>query len=129
MRKNPDLALLVIRIILAAILLSHGIPKLTNWDFYHGFFTSANIPLPTLSLIFAAVAEVVGGALILAGLWVEIAALLVMVDMVGAIVFVVKGAAFNLSKGGIEVTIFALALALFLAGPGAYALGRAGRAG
>ena len=124
MRKNPDLALLVIRLILAAILLSHGIPKLTDWEGAQGFFTSVNIPLPTVSLVFAVVAEVVGGILILVGLWVEIAAVLVIVDMLGAILFVVKGAAFDLGKGGIEVILIALALALLLAGTGRYALGR-----
>lgn len=124
MPKNTNLALLVIRLVLAAILLSHGIPKLTGWSSSLGFFTSVNIPLPTVSLAFAVVAEVVGGILILLGVWVEIAALLVMIDMAGAIFFVVKMAAFDLGRGGMEVVIFAMALALLLAGPGRYALGR-----
>lgn len=124
MRKNTDLALLVIRLILASVLLSHGIPKLLDWSSFHGFFTSANIPMPTISLGFAVVAEVIGGVLILLGLWIEIAVILVMINMIGAIVFVVKAAAFDLGKGGIEVIIFALALALLLGGAGRYALGR-----
>jgi putative oxidoreductase len=124
MRKNPDLALLVIRLILAGVVLSHGIPKLTNWSGMHGFFVSAGIPVPTVSLAFAALAEIGGGLLILLGLGVEIAALLLMADMIGAIVFVVKGSAFNLGTGGIELIVFSLALALLLAGPGRYSLGR-----
>ena len=124
MRKNPHLALLVLRLILAGILLSHGYQKLTDWAGAQGFFESLNIPAPTLALIFAAVAEVGGGVLILLGLWVEIAAVLVMIDMIGAIVFAVKGAAFNLGRGGTELTICAIALALFLAGAGRYRLGR-----
>ena len=124
MRKNPDLALLVIRLILAALLLSHGIPKITGWAGTHGFFVSAGIPLPTVSLAFALIAETVGAMLILLGLWIEIGALLVMVDMLGAIVFVLKAAAFDLGKGGIELTIFAMALALLLAGAGRYSVSR-----
>jgi len=123
-RKNTDLALLVIRLILAGILLSHGYQKLTGWAGAQSFFEGLSLPAPKLALIFAAVAEVGGGALILIGLWVEIAAILVMIDMVGAIVFAVKGAAFDLARGGTEVTIFALALALFLAGAGRFSLGR-----
>lgn len=124
MRKNPDLALLVVRLILGAVLLSHGIPKITNWAGMHGFFTSAGVPVPTVSLAFALVAEVGGGILILLGLWIEIAVVLVMVDMVGAIATVVKGAAFDLGKGGIELVIFSLALALLLAGAGRYSVAR-----
>jgi putative oxidoreductase len=123
-RKNTDLALLVIRLILAGLLLPHGYQKLTGWAGAQGFFESLSLPAPKLALIFAAVAEVGGGVLILLGLWVEIAAVLVMIDMVGAIVFAVKGAAFDLLRGGTEVTIFALALALLLAGGGRYGLGR-----
>lgn len=124
MRKNTDLALLVIRLILAGILLSHGYQKLTGWAGAQGFFESLSLPAPKLALVFAAAAEAGGGLLILIGLWVEVAAVLVMIDMVGAIVFAVKGAAFDLLRGGTEVTIFALALALFLAGAGRYSLGR-----
>jgi putative oxidoreductase len=124
MRKNTDLALLVIRLILAGILLSHGYQKLTGWAGALSFFESLSLPAPKLALIFAAVAEVGGGALILLGLWVETAASLVMIDMIGAIVFAVKGAAFDLGRGGMELTIFAMALALLLAGGGRYALGR-----
>jgi putative oxidoreductase len=124
MHKNPDLALLIVRLILAGILLSHGIAKVTHWPGMLGFFTSANIPLPTVSLAFATLAEVGGGVLIVLGLWIEIAAAMVMIDMVGAIVFVVKGSAFDLGQGGTELIIFALALALLLGGAGRYSIGR-----
>lgn len=124
MRKNPDLGLLVLRLILAALLLSHGVPKISSWSAMHDFFAGAHVPLPTVSLGFALVAEVVGGILILLGLGIEIATALVMVDMAGAIITVVKGAAFNLGRGGTEVTIFAMALALFLAGAGRYSVAR-----
>ncbi len=123
MRKNTDLALLVLRLILAGILISHGYGKITGWDGARGFFQSLSIPAPTLALIFAVVAEVGGGILILIGLWVEIAAVLVMINMIGAMAFAVKGESFNLGQGGMELTIFAIALALFLAGSGRYGLG------
>lgn len=122
---NPDLALLVLRLALAAVLLYHGLPKLMNFGATVGMFQSMNIPAPTLSAAFALVAEVVGGLLILLGVAVDIAGLLVVIDMIGAISLVHWSKGFSFLNGGWEFpfVILCLALALALAGPGSYAVG------
>jgi putative oxidoreductase len=123
---NLDVALLVLRLALAAVLLYHGVPKLMNFGATVAAFQSMNIPAPTLTAGFALLSEVIGGLLILLGVAVDIAGLLVIVDMVGAIATVHWANGFDFTKGGWEhpFTVLAMALALALAGPGDYALGK-----
>lgn len=123
---NLDLALLVLRLALAAILLYHGIPKLMNFGATVAGFQSMNVPVPTLSAAFAVLAEVGGGLLILLGVAVDIAGILVVIEMIGAIVTVHWPKGFDVSKGGWEYAfaVLCMALALALAGPGRYTVGR-----
>ncbi len=123
---NLDLALLVLRVVLGIIMLYHGWPKLTNLGGTIEGFTGMGIPLPAVSAIFATVAEVGGGLLLLAGAFTDVAGLLVAIDMLGAILFVHAKNGFAVDKGGFEwpLALFAMALALAFAGPGRYAVGR-----
>lgn len=123
---NLDLALLVLRVVLGIIMLYHGWPKLTNLGGTIEGFTGMGIPLPALSAIFATVAEVGGGLLLLAGAFTDVAGLLVAIDMLGAILFVHAKNGFAMDKGGIEwpLALLAMALAIAFAGPGRYAVGR-----
>jgi len=122
---NLDVALLVLRLALAAILLYHGLPKVMNFGATVGGFQGMNIPAPTLTAAFAVLSEVVGGILILLGIAVDIAGVLVIIDMLGAIVTVHWASGFDFTKGGWEhpFTVLAMALALALAGPGDYSVG------
>jgi putative oxidoreductase len=124
---NYDLALLILRLALAAVLLYHGLPKLMNFSATVGAFQSMNLPAPTLTAGFALIAEVIGGILILIGIAVDIAALLVVIDMLGAIALVHWGNGFDFTKGGWEhpFTVLAIALALAFAGPGRHTIKRA----
>jgi putative oxidoreductase len=125
---NLDLALLVLRLALAAILLYHGLPKVMNFGPTVGAFQSMHIPAPTLTAVFAILAEVIGGILILLGVAVDLAGLLVVVDMLGAIVTVHWANGFDFAKGGWEhpFTVLVLGLAIALAGPGDYSVARRG---
>jgi putative oxidoreductase len=125
---NLDLALLVLRLALAAILLYHGLPKVMNFGPTVGAFQSMHIPAPTLTAVFAILAEVIGGILILLGVAVDLAGLLVVVDMLGAIVTVHWANGFDFAKGGWEhpFTVLVLGLAIALAGPGDYSVGHRG---
>ncbi len=120
---NADLALLVLRVVLAAVMLAHGLPKVAGFSGTAGGFQTMGIPAPTLAAGFAAVVETGGGILILLGLAVDIAGALFAVDMLGAIVFVHFKNGFS-GKGGYEfpLTLLAVAVALALAGPGAYSV-------
>jgi putative oxidoreductase len=119
---NIDLALLILRVVLAAVMLAHGIPKITGFSGTAGFFASAGVPAPTLAASYAAIVEVGGGILILLGIAVDVVGLLFAVDMLGAIVFVAFKNGF---RGGweFELTLLVIAVALALGGPGAYSVG------
>lgn len=123
---DPDLALLVLRIALAATLLYHGIPKALDYSATLDGFNAMGIPAPALSLAFATIVEIAGGVLILVGVLTEIVGLLVVIEMLGAIVTVHWANGFDFTKVGWEhpFTILMVALALVLAGPGAYSAGR-----
>ncbi|HYF38438.1 MAG TPA: DoxX family protein [Gemmatimonadales bacterium] len=129
--QNLDAALLILRLALAAVLLYHGIPKIMNFGATVAGFQSMNIPAPTLTAAFAILAEVVGGILILLGVAVDLAGLLVIIDMLGAIVTVHWANGFDFTKGGWEhpFTILVMGLTLALAGPGDYSVGARKRAG
>lgn len=122
---NLDVALLVLRLTLAAVLLYHGLPKVMNFGATVGAFQSMNIPAPAVTAGFAVLSEVVGGILILLGVAVDLAGILVIIDMLGAIFMVHWASGFDFTKGGWEhpFTVLAIALALALSGPGRYAVG------
>jgi len=121
---NLDLALLILRVVLAAVMLAHGLPKVTGFSGTAGFFGSVGVPAPAVAAAFAVVAEVGGGILVLLGVAVDIAGLLFAVDMLGAIVFVHFKNGFS-GQGGWEfpLTLLGIAVALALAGPGSYSVG------
>ena len=122
---NPDAALLILRVLLGIIMLYHGWPKLTNLGGIIEGFTGMGIPLPALSALFATVAEVGGGLLILIGALTDVAGLLFAIDMLGAIIFVHAKNGFSAGEGGIEfpLALLAMALTVALAGPGRFSVG------
>ena len=128
---NPDLGRLILRLALAAVLLYHGIPKLMDVDATVVAFQGMGLPEPAFIVAIVLLAEVGGGLLILLGVAVDIAGLLVIIDMLGAIYFVHWAHGFDFTKGGWEhpFTLIAMALALALAGPGDYSVGARNRAG
>lgn len=125
---NLDAALLVLRLALAAALLYHGLPKVMNFEATVSGYQSMNVPAPTLTVAFSILAEVVGGILILLGVAVDIAGVLVVINMLGAIFTVHWPNGFDFTKGGWEhpFTILAMALAVALAGPGRTSLAARG---
>ena len=123
---NTDLALLLLRVVLGIIMIYHGWPKLTNLGGTIEGFTGMGIPLPAAAAVFSMVAEVFGGLLLLVGAFTDLAGLLIAIDMLGAITFVHAKNGFSVSEGGVEwpLALFAMALAIALAGPGRYAVGK-----
>jgi putative oxidoreductase len=123
---NLDAALLILRIVLGIVLLYHGVPKLMNFSATVGGFQTMGLPAPSVTAAFALLAEVVGGLLILLGVAVELAALLVIIDMLGAIALVHWANGFDFTKGGWEhpFTVLMMAVVLALAGPGRMSIGK-----
>jgi putative oxidoreductase len=122
---NPDLALLILRVMLGIIMIYHGWPKVTNLGGTIEGMAGMSVPAPAVAAIFATVAEVVGGLLMVLGAFTDIAGLMFAIDMLGAITFVHAKNGFSVAKGGMEwpLLLVAAALAIALAGPGRYAVG------
>jgi putative oxidoreductase len=121
-----DAALLVGRVLLGVLFIAHGWQKL----FTNGikgtaaFFGQAGVPMPTGSAWVAAVLELVGGALLVLGLVVPVAALLLVLDMVGAYLFVHAGNGLFIDQGGFELVgaLAAGCLLLLALGGGRYSI-------
>lgn len=124
---RPDAALLLLRLMLAAVGVYHGGRKLFAWfggsglDGFAEFLATLGVPFPPLSALLAGSAELFGGLLIGAGLLTRLAAAPFLFTMIVAIVTVHAGA-FGAASNGMEypLTLAVLAGALILTGPGRY---------
>ncbi|MGV9305731.1 DoxX family protein [Nonomuraea sp. NPDC003727] len=99
-----DLAALVARVAIGVIFIAHGWQKWQGGlDAVTRMFAQQGVPLPTAAATFATVAELVGGACLVLGLMVRVAALALVADMAGALVFVHAGRGVFVSAGGWEL--------------------------
>ena len=126
-----DAALLIARVVVGVVLIAHGWQKVVT----NGLgstaegFAEMGIPLPAVSAAYAAVIELVGGALLVVGAATAVVGILVVLDMLGALVLVHIGNGVFVSQGGWELVGLIGAAALVLAAVGAgrysvdYALG------
>lgn len=121
-----DLALLVTRVVLGVVLIAHGWQKLDSQglDATAQGFEAMGIPAPLASAYYATFVELVGGALLVAGLLTRLVAVLVLGDMLGAFWFAHRGTEVFTTDGGWELVamIGAVALALVAAGAGRVSL-------
>jgi putative oxidoreductase len=116
-----DTAVLLTRVAIGLVFLAHGWQKLfTNGiDGTAAFFDQAGVPAATAAAWYAAVVELVGGAALVLGLAVPLVGLLLLLDMLGAFVFVHAGAGLFVQQGGYELVLALGAAALVLAVLGA----------
>jgi putative oxidoreductase len=119
------LAFTILRVIVGIIFLAHGAQKLFGFGLggIIGGFTQMHIPLPTLSAPVVTFVEFLGGIALILGLFTRIAAILLAIDMVGAILFVHGKQGFFLPMGfEYPLALLTANIALAMGGPGEYAL-------
>lgn len=126
--KNTDLGILILRLLVAGLLIFHGIGNLmSGYAFIKGMMTQSG--LPEFLSYGAFIGEIVAPILIIVGYKVRWASLFVVLTMLTAILTTHAGEIFALNKFGgwaIELQAFYLfgAVAIFFTGAGNYVLNR-----
>lgn len=123
-----DIALLILRLVLGGIFVAHGAQKLfgsfggPGIEGTAGFHEQLGIKPAKPMAVLAGLAEFVGGILVIAGFLTPLAALALIVVMIVAILKVhLKNGFFATSEGyEFNLALIAVAVALLLAGSGAY---------
>jgi putative oxidoreductase len=120
-RLQP-LALLVLRLVLAAVMIAHGSQKVFGGMPRHALLVSS-IGLPAWLAYLSAAAEFGGGILVLLGVLTRCAALAITIDLMVAIVKIHFKAGLR-GPGGFEfpMSVVAIAFALIFFGAGPIAL-------
>jgi putative oxidoreductase len=121
--------LAILRVALGIAFAVHGWSKLSGGvDGVAGFFGSLGIPAPLVIAWIVTIVELVGGLFLIVGFLTQLAAILLFINMIGAIIYayISRGAPFIGESGGIswekEAVFAAAAICLALAGPGVWAV-------
>ena len=114
----PQTGLTIIRIALAIVFLIAGIMKLSDMQMVIGFFGGVGLS-PAIAWL-VSVGEVVAGTALLLGVFTRIASLIVIIIMIGATIVTTKMTGLLSAEAVIFYGI--AALALFVSGPGCWAL-------
>ena len=123
--QRVNAALAILRIVVGAVFIAHGAQKLFVFGLAGvvGAFGQMGVPLPGVTGPAIAFLEFFGGIALVLGLLTQPVALLIAVDMLGAIALV------KINKGLVggyefELSLLGSALVLALAGAGEYSLDR-----
>lgn len=125
-----NVGLLVIRLIFGLSFARHGTEKLFGWFGGYGvkgtagYFESIGIKPGAPAVLLAGLGELLGGLFLAAGVFIPVAAVLIVGTMVVATITVTGKNGFAITAGGYEynLAIIAAAVGLFLTGPGSYVL-------
>lgn len=120
MSRFSDIALLLSRILLALVLITHGWTKFNDLAATAQGFASMGVPLATASAVATAAIELIGGVLILLGIGTRIVSGIVVLLMIGAYAFAHLGA--PVAEFQAAALVASAALALLAAGPGRIAI-------
>ncbi|KJL34575.1 MULTISPECIES: DoxX family protein [Microbacterium] len=128
-KPAASLGLLVLRLVMGGVFAAHGAQKVFEFTLPGTVqaFAGMGAPLPEIAGPVIAFLELIGGILLIAGLFTRPVGVLLAADMVGAIVLVHLGNGIWVGDGGWEfaAVLGAGALALAFTGAGRYGLDRA----
>jgi putative oxidoreductase len=117
-----NLALLLLRLVLAAVFGAYGYAKWAGgMDRLVGLFMTVHIPFPPVTAHAVATLEVGGAMLLVLGIAVRLVGILLAIEMLVAITTVVWRQGF-LAGYAFELTLLTVALALAVAGGGAFSI-------
>lgn len=121
---NPDFGVLLMRVAIGLVFLTHGWQKVGNMEQTIGFFGSIGIPAFLTYIV--AYGEVIGGLLLIVGFFTRYAGIFLAVLMVYAVFFVHFKNGYSLANGGYEyaLTLLLGALALAMTGSGKYSVAK-----
>lgn len=124
-----DHAIALLRVVVGLLFMGHGAQKLFGWFGGHGLSATANwfdslaMPMPRGLTVFVGLCELFGGLLFALGLLTPLAALAISAVMLGAIAHRWPNGLWVIHNGfEYDLVLLAIAAAVGLAGPGAYAL-------
>jgi putative oxidoreductase len=118
---NRDRALLVLRLLAGGVFVVFGIGKFVSHASELASFEAYGLPAPDAFVVSVGVIEVIGGALLIAGVLTRPAALVLAGNMIGAIIVsgLAKGELVSLTLAPAELVAM---LVLLWCGPGAHSL-------
>jgi putative oxidoreductase len=121
---RTDRVLLALRLLSGGVFVAFGVGKFVNHGSELASFKTYGLPAPEVFVIAIGVIELVGGALVIAGMFTRPAALVLAGDMVGAIVVsgLAKGELISLTLAPAGLVMM---LVLLCTGPGTLSVGRA----
>jgi len=130
---SPDVAILLLRLMLGVVGFYHGGQKLFGLfggpgiKGFAGYLQGLNVPAATVAAAVSGCAEFFGGIAIAIGLGTRVGALFFAINMGVAIALVHRGA-FDARNSGMEypLTLAVVAVSLVLSGPGRWSLSAMG---
>ncbi|MDQ3084784.1 MAG: DoxX family protein [Thermoproteota archaeon] len=117
---------LIVRVVLGALFITNGCPKLINLEQTQGYFIMMGLPAELALLI--GLFEVVGGLFLILGLLTRIVALLFAIEMISAFIIVNISNVIILPEGyelgllSIPILFMAISTSLMLTGPGRFSI-------
>ena len=130
MNRLAEFAPLIVRIVAGIIMAAHGFQKLqAGPGNFGGFLAQLGVPLPTLMGYVVTLVELLGGILLIVGLFSRLAALLLTIDLVAAIVLVKVNVGLiappqQVAGAELDLSLIAGFLVILFAGPGSVSLDR-----
>lgn len=125
-RPAPSLGLLILRVVTGAIFAAHGAQKIFEYTIPGtiGSFAGMGVPFAEIAAPVVAFIELIGGILLILGLFTRPVGVLLAVDMLVALVLVHLPAGLWVGEGGYEfvAVLGAAALALALTGAGRFSI-------